>query len=37
MDSLGNPKPAYAAAKRMFDEIDPLQQPGTTAQRAVSR
>jgi beta-glucuronidase len=35
MDQLGNPKPAYAAAKRMFDEVDPLQ--AVTAQRAVSR
>src|SRR3954447_8478016 len=35
MDAAGNPKPAYAAAKRMFDEIGPLQ--GASAQRAVSR
>jgi beta-glucuronidase len=38
-DQTGKPKPAYAAVKRMFDEVDPLQR--TTAagagQRAVSR
>jgi beta-glucuronidase len=27
IDDEGHPKPAYLAAKRMFDEIDPLQQP----------
>jgi hypothetical protein len=29
---LGKPKPAYAAVKRMFDEVDPLQR-STAAQR----
>jgi beta-glucuronidase len=26
LDQFGKPKPAYAAVKRMFDEIDPLQR-----------
>jgi hypothetical protein len=25
MDPTGKPKPAFAAVKRMFDEVDPLQ------------
>ena len=28
-DQNGNPKPAYAAVKRMFDEVDPLQRSGS--------
>jgi beta-glucuronidase len=28
-DPFGKPKPAFAAAKRMFAEIDPLQQTGS--------
>ena len=30
-DETGKPKPAYAAVKRMFDEIVPLQQPSAAA------
>jgi beta-glucuronidase len=37
VDQSGKPKPAYAAAKRMFDEVGPLQQPGAAPQPAVSR
>jgi beta-galactosidase/beta-glucuronidase len=31
MDQSGNPKPAFAAAKRMFDEVDPLQRSSATS------
>ena len=34
LDQFGKPKPAYAAVKRMFDEVDPLQQPRRYAARA---
>jgi beta-glucuronidase len=33
MDQFGKPKPAYAAAARMFGEIDPLQQNVPAARR----
>jgi beta-glucuronidase len=32
LDQFGKPKPAYAAVKRMFDEVDPLQR-SSAAQR----
>jgi beta-glucuronidase len=37
VDQFGKPKPAYAAVKRIFDEIVPLQRPTQTAQRAAKR
>jgi beta-glucuronidase len=33
LDQFGKPKPAYAAVKRMFDEIDPLQRTTPAARR----
>jgi beta-glucuronidase len=30
-DETGKPKPAYAAVKRMFDEVDPLQRTSAAA------
>jgi beta-galactosidase/beta-glucuronidase len=30
LDQFGKPKPAYAAVKRMFDEVDPLQRSSAT-------
>ena len=36
MDQFGKPKAAYGAVKRMFDEVDPLQQPRTAAQRGAN-
>jgi len=33
MDPTGKPKPAFAAVKRMFDEVDPLQGAATAAGR----
>ena len=37
LDQFGKPKPAYAAVKRIFDEIVPLHRPTQTAQRAAKR
>jgi beta-glucuronidase len=37
MDQSGNPKPAYAAAARMFAEVDPLQQPASTSSQRGAR
>jgi beta-glucuronidase len=36
-DETGKPKPAYAAVKRMFDEVDPLQRPTSATQPATKR
>jgi beta-glucuronidase len=36
-DQFGKPKPAFAAVKRMFAEVDPLQRAAATAQRAAKR
>ena len=33
MEPTGKPKPAFAAVKRMFDEVDPLQGAETAARR----
>ncbi|HEX6712805.1 MAG TPA: glycoside hydrolase family 2 TIM barrel-domain containing protein [Thermoleophilaceae bacterium] len=33
LDQFGKPKPAYAAVKRMFDEVDPLQRTAPAARR----
>jgi beta-glucuronidase len=33
LDQFGKPKPAYAAVKRMFDEVDGLQRTGPAARR----
>jgi hypothetical protein len=33
MDQFGKPKPAYAAAARMFAEVDPLQRSTAASPR----